>query len=67
MLDSKLVSELHVIQGVENSVVVLRSNLYIVLDSKPESELGAAGEMAATEAAAAARVSNHRSSLSLRF
>jgi hypothetical protein len=53
-----------------------------VLDSKPESELGGAGEMAvtaaeselgaagetaATEAAAAARVSNHRSSLSLRF
>lgn len=32
-----------------------------------ESELGAAGEMAATEAAAAARVSNHHSSLSLRF
>jgi hypothetical protein len=31
-----------------------------------ESELGAAGEMAAT-AAAAARVSNHHSSLSLRF
>ncbi|CAK9192400.1 unnamed protein product [Sphagnum troendelagicum] len=31
-----------------------------------ESELGAAGEMAATEAAAAARVSNHHSSLSLR-
>ncbi len=53
-----------------------------MLDSKPESELGgagemaataaeselgAAGEMAATEAAAAARVSNHHSSLSLRF
>jgi hypothetical protein len=38
----------------------------IVLDSKPESELGGAGEMAATEAAAA-RVSNHHSSLSLRF
>ncbi len=53
-----------------------------MLDSKPESELGgpgemaataaeselgAAGEMAVTETAVAARVSNHRSSLSLRF
>jgi hypothetical protein len=32
-----------------------------------ESELGAAEEMTATEAAAATRVSNHHSSLSLRF
>ncbi len=52
-----------------------------MLDSKPESELGGAREMAATAAeselgttgemaateAAAARVSNHHSSLSLRF